>query len=127
VDDSFQERIDPATSGERGLDPPHERVARNETTARRVNEAIEAGRVTRDGLAGFLCECGRLGCNEVVELALGEYEAVRASARQFVIVDGHEADFDAVVSRTPRYAVVAKQGIAGTIAQQTDPRAETGP
>lgn len=100
-----------------------ERVAYNETAARRVNEAIEEGRVERDGLSGFICECGQLGCNSVVELTLGEYEAVRSGSRQFLIVDGHEASFDSVILRWPRYAIVAKRGFAGAIAESTDPRA----
>jgi hypothetical protein len=59
-----------------------------------------------------------------VELSLGEYEAVRSGPRQFVIVDGHGAGFEAVVSRTSRYAIVAKQGTAGMIAELTDPRGD---
>lgn len=101
-----------------------ERVAHNEVTARRVNEAIEEGRINREGIVGFVCECGQLGCNSVVELALREYESVRAEPRQFVVVSGHEADFEQVVRRTPDFAVVAKQGEAGEIAEQADPRAE---
>jgi hypothetical protein len=100
-----------------------ERVAHNEVTARRINEAIENGRVRHDGVAGFVCECGNLGCNRIIELALGEYEAVRSDARQFVVVNGHETDVEDVVSRTSRYAVVVKQGVAGAIAEHTDPRA----
>jgi hypothetical protein len=102
------------------------RVALNEATSRRVNEAIQDGRVTREGLAGFVCECGRLGCNTIVELSLGEYEAVRSGPRQFLLVPGHEAEFEAIVSQTPRYAIAAKQGLPGTIAELTDPRAGSG-
>jgi hypothetical protein len=100
-----------------------ERVARNEVTARRINEAIEDGRARRDGRAGFVCECGQLGCNRIIELALGEYEAVRSDARQFAVANGHESAVEEVVDRTPRYAVVAKRGVAGAIAENTDPRA----
>jgi hypothetical protein len=101
-----------------------DRVAHNEATARRINEAIEEGRVSRDGVAGFVCECGQLGCNSVIRLALSEYEAVRSASRQFAVVNGHEAHFEQVVTRTPRYAIVAKQGSAGAIAEHTDPRAD---
>ena len=102
---------------------PDERVAHNETVARSVNEAIEAGRVTRDGPGGFVCECGQLGCNALVELTLAEYEAVRDHPRRFVLVPGHEAHFDTVVAGDGDHAVVMKQGIAGRIAEATDPRA----
>lgn len=103
---------------------PDERIAHNETVARSVNEAIEAGRVTRDGPAGFLCECGQLGCNAVVELTLDAYERVRAHPRKFVLVPGHGAHFDEVVSDAGDYQVVVKQGAAGRKAEATDPRAE---
>src|SRR5690349_15560238 len=46
-----------------------ERVAHNEVVVRRVNEAIEEGLVNRTGTTGFVCECGQLGCNTVLELS----------------------------------------------------------
>jgi hypothetical protein len=99
-----------------------ERVARNEAAFLRVNEAIEAGRRTRGGLLGFVCECGRLGCNEIIELRVSEYEAVRADARQFVVRRGHETDAERVLEAHERYVVVAKRGRAGDIAEFSDPR-----
>jgi len=99
-----------------------ERVARNESAFRRVNEAIEQGRQTREGFVGFVCECGRLGCNEIIELTLAEYEAVRADARRFAVRHGHEAGVEQVVERHERYLVVAKRARAGDIAALTDPR-----
>lgn len=105
---------------------PDERIAHNETVARSVNEAIEAGRVTRDGPGGFVCECGQLGCNAVVEMTLAEYETVRAHPRRFVLVAGHESRVEAVVADRGDYALVDKQGVAGRIAEATDPRAEGG-
>jgi hypothetical protein len=101
---------------------PEERVARNETVARRINEAIEDGRLHREGLTGFTCECGHLGCNVIVELSRDEYEAVRADGRQFLVARGHAADGEDVVARTPRYHVVVKRGAAGAIAEESDPR-----
>ena len=99
-----------------------ERVARNEAAFRKVNEAIEAGRRTRDGLLGFVCECGRLGCNEIIELTVSEYEAVRADARQFAVRRGHETEAERVLETHERYVVVAKRGRAGEVAEFTDPR-----
>jgi hypothetical protein len=103
-------------------DAAEERVARNEAAFRKVNEAIEAGRRTRDGLVGFVCECARLGCNEIIELSLSEYEAVRADARRFAVRHGHETDAERVVETHKRYVVVLKRGRAGDIAEFTDPR-----
>jgi hypothetical protein len=99
-----------------------ERVARNEAAFRKVNEAIEQGRQTREGLAGFVCECGRLGCNEIIEMTLPEYEAVRADARRFAVRHGHELEFEEVIETHERYLVVAKRGGAGDVAALTDPR-----
>jgi hypothetical protein len=103
---------------------PDDRVAHNEVAARRINEAIEDGRSTLDGVTGFVCECGQLGCSAVLEVTLAEYEQVRADPRQFLVVLGHEAGFDAVVSNRERYAVVEKQGFAGRLAESTDPRGD---
>jgi hypothetical protein len=99
-----------------------ERVARNEAAFRRVNEAIEQGRQTRDGLVGFVCECGRLECNEIIELTLSEYEAVRADARRFAVRHGHELGVEEIIEAHERYVIVAKRGGAGDVAAFTDPR-----
>ena len=99
-----------------------ERVARNEAAFRKVNEAIEQGRQTREGLVGFVCECGRLGCNEIIELSLSEYEAVRSDARRFAVRLGHELEVEEVIETHARYVVVAKRGLAGEVAVFSDPR-----
>lgn len=102
-------------------------VALNETTFRDVNEGIEAGRRERDGLVPFVCECGEIGCTEVVELTLDEYEAVRAGSRCFLVAPGHGAVFDEVQRTLERYAVVRKpEGPLGELADRTDPRREDG-
>ena len=100
-----------------------QRVAMNEATFRRINEGMEAGQ-DPSGTLTFLCECGRLGCNRLIELTRAEYEAVRADARTFAILDGHEiADVEDVVERHERYIVVRKRGAPEEeIAEHTDPR-----
>lgn len=98
------------------------RIARNEATFRLINEAIEVGRVTRDGLVGFVCECSRLGCNELVELTLREYEEIRADARRFFVLRGHEGPAETVVDSRARFLIVVKRGEAGAHAERTDPR-----
>src|SRR4051812_8658841 len=35
-----------------------------------------------------VCECGRLGCNELIGLSRAEYERVRSNAQRFAIVPG---------------------------------------
>ena len=106
--------------------PPDDehRAARLEVNGRRINEAIERGRDS-DASAVFVCECGRLGCNERVELSLRAYEAVRTSFERFLVVPGHElAEMEDVVERHPGYLVVAKRGTAGAVAERTDPRSD---
>ncbi|HSC02218.1 MAG TPA: hypothetical protein VLC49_02835, partial [Solirubrobacteraceae bacterium] len=52
------------------------RAAANEATIRDVNEGIERGQWPgeEDTPVGFRCECARLGCNQLVELTVREYE-----------------------------------------------------
>jgi predicted ThiF/HesA family dinucleotide-utilizing enzyme len=100
-----------------------QRVAMNEATFRKVNEGMEAGQ-SPGGLLTFICECGRLGCNQLIELTRPEYEGVRANPRRFAIVDGHELpDVEDVVERHERYIVVEKAGQPeAEIVEHTDPR-----
>jgi hypothetical protein len=112
------------------MDPVDEldvQVALNETTFRDVNEGIEEGRSAREGLVPFVCECGELGCNAIVEVTLREYESVRAGPRCFLVSPGHGASFDEVHCERDRYAVVRKpDGPLGELADRTDPRRDGG-
>jgi predicted ThiF/HesA family dinucleotide-utilizing enzyme len=100
-----------------------QRVAMNEATFRKVNEGMEAGQ-DPSGLLSFVCECGRLGCNQLIQLTRAEYESVRGNPRRFAIADGHELlDAEAIVERHDRYLVVEKAGDPeAEIVEQTDPR-----
>ena len=98
-------------------------IALNETTFRQVNEGIEEGRREREGLIPFLCECGEVGCNVVVQLTLREYERVRADSRSFLVAPGYGAGFDELGCEVERYSVVRKpDGPLGALADRTDPR-----
>jgi hypothetical protein len=102
-----------------------ERIARNEVAYRDVNEAIRSGLHDRasDGPRAFMCECGLLECNDLVELTVDEYEAVRAQPRRFFMAGGHELpDVEHVVERHERYIVAEKQAEGALIADETDPR-----
>lgn len=103
-----------------------ERAARNEALFREVNEQVQtlAGRhgdAGRDELA-VVCECSNDACSERLQVAVETYEAVRSDGRQFLVAPGHERDFEHVVARRPDYLIVKKDGAAGRIAEQTDPR-----
>jgi hypothetical protein len=97
------------------------RVAASQAILRKVNEAMRGD--GSDAIA-FRCECGRLGCNVLIQLTRGEYEAVRADARRFAVVPGHEvAEIEDVVERHDAYAVVATRAAdALDVAKRTSPR-----
>ena len=103
-----------------------ERVARNESTAREINEGIERahqGASPSEHLR-VLCECGREDCDRVIAVTLAEYESVRADARRFAVAHDHVlADLEQLVAETDRFAVVAKrEGIPAEVAVEEDPR-----
>jgi hypothetical protein len=100
-----------------------ERAAAAEVNGRRVNEAIERG-TQGTGAAVFVCECGKLGCSETVELAISEYEAVRSGFERFLVMPGHEIEgIEDVVERHESYLVVAKRDDqAAEMAYATDDR-----
>ena len=103
-----------------------ERIGGNEAAFRNVNEKLRdsSGLALADKLFPFTCECGRLGCNRLLELTLPEYEAVRRDGRDFFLVDGHEiTETEEVMERHERYTVVRKQGPGADVAASTDPRA----
>src|SRR3954453_10747566 len=100
-----------------------QRVAMNEATFRKVNEGMEAGQ-DPEGLLAFFCECGRLGCNQLVELTRPEDETLRPRPRRSAVLDGHELpEVEHVIDRTERYLVVEKDGDPeADVVQRTDPR-----
>jgi hypothetical protein len=101
------------------------RVAANEATIRDVNEGIERGQWPgeEDRTVGFRCECARLGCNQLVELSVREYEEIRAHPRRFVVAPGHEnPDVETVVEARSGYVIVEKRDQAGEVADARDPR-----
>lgn len=101
-----------------------DRLARNETMFRSVNERVDE--VVQPGPQeeiDFLCECGDSECVEKVTLTREEYERVRADGTQFAIVPGHEIpEIEDVVLRADRFLVARKHPEESEIAQETDPR-----
>ena len=104
-----------------------ERKAHNEALFRQANESVR--RVQEElgmpeGLMPFICECEDEACRAVVRMTQAEYEAIRAHARRFLIVKGHAATGGHFVEKHAHYCVVEKDGVAGAIAEATNPRAE---
>lgn len=107
-------------------DLTEERIGFNEAAFRKVNEAVRAGRGLADAeqVLQLVCECGVLGCNQLLELTVSEYEHLRANPRRFAIVDGHELpQTEAVIERGERYTTVEKFAEGARVAEETDPRA----
>ena len=89
-----------------------------------MNEAIEE-RAVESGLTAyeFICECASSACAERIELTRRQYEHVRAEGNRFVLVPGHEQrEVEVVIERQPTYLVVEKDGLAGVVAEEADPR-----
>ena len=108
------------------MDPRHERLARNESLFREVNERISELTVHQVGEPEprFVCECSRTECSELMDLTLDEYEAVRADPARFALVRGHEIpEIERVVDEHAATFVVEKIGDAAVVAAQLDPRA----
>lgn len=110
------------------MDADRKRRARNEALFREVNERVEevSTRLSYDDdmdLTGFVCECSREDCTELIEITYARYEAVRSDPRRFLLRPGHEdLDVDRVVERHTGFLVVEKYGEASEIAIERDPR-----
>ena len=103
-----------------------ERVARNETLFREVNERIRdvSDEAERASATDYLCECGDPECTKPVSLTPVEYEDVRRDPTHFAVLPGHvDPEVETVVARNERFAVVRKTDPqAARIAIREDPR-----
>jgi hypothetical protein len=103
-----------------------ERLAKNEATFRVLNENILS---IASGLGGdepfeFICECSTSGCFERLSLTLKEYERVREDGAHFLLAAGHEdIEIEQVIAHRGEFNVVEKDGVAGLVALESDPRA----
>jgi len=101
-----------------------QRAARNEVAFREANERLGDKRQELDlqGETPFLCECADPGCTQLIRLSLDEYEYVRSRANWFLVATGHETRNGATTEEHGPYEIVAKEGEAGRIAEEEDPR-----
>ena len=103
-----------------------ERLAKNESLFRTLNENISGLASTLGGREPFefICECSTSGCFERLQLTLPEYERIRQDGTHFLLADGHEdIEIEQVIARHTEYVVVEKDGVAGLVAEDDDPRA----
>ena len=102
-----------------------ERVARNNAIFRAANEGIEseAQRLAIPDPIPFICECVEERCTALLRLSLADYEEIRSHPSRFVVVPGHElSEHELVVAAQNGYLVVEKQGLAGALVEEADPR-----
>ena len=103
------------------------RLALNEAYFRELNEKwrrLDTTTPKRPWL-NVICECSSMACKRRLLVTVSEYEAVRGVPTWFFITPGEdEPDYERVVLRDDRYAVVEKLGEAAFVADQTDPRRE---
>jgi hypothetical protein len=107
--------------------PDEARIARTESVFRHVNEGIaETAELFGSKETEFVCECADPECDHRLEVPLDQYEEVRADGTQFLVAHGHEEkDYERVVERRPRYAIVKKLGRRlAALVRRSDPRAE---
>jgi hypothetical protein len=116
---------EPTPSAQEPSAGAQDRIAHNEAVFREINERIAGGHWPGEAEAAvaFRCECGSLSCNQLLEVTLAIYERVRADARHFLLVPGHDIEgVEVVVASGEDYVVVEKVGLAGQVAETTDPR-----
>ena len=109
-----------------------ERLARNQTLFREVNERIQylgevnerIGYSAEGATSEFVCECSSTECISTIELTVVEYERVRSNPTWFVIKPDHDlAQIERVVSQDDGFAVVERL-ILEEYMQETNPRSD---
>jgi hypothetical protein len=106
-------------------DARDERLAKNETLFRTLNENIASLAGTLGGRTPyeFICECASRGCFERIIMTLGEYERIRSKGTRFLMAAAHvDIEIELVVEQHEDYVVVEKDGVAGLVAPDEDPR-----
>jgi hypothetical protein len=108
------------------MDAREERLARNETLFRSVNENIEEAATSSqldEHTFEFFCECSNIDCTRLLPLTISEYEHVRSDPKQFVVAPGHELpEIEVVVLRMDACQIVVKEGEAAEFVTEHDPR-----
>ena len=104
-----------------------DRLARNESLFRSINEDLERGlhtvRLDDRELSGFVCECSRRDCSDLVHIELAQYEEIRSDPRRFLVAPGHELiEVEDVVAGGENFRIVQKHDDVAAIVEADDPR-----
>ena len=101
-----------------------ERLGRNESAFRAVNERIVDLR-DRQGAVRFeiVCECADATCDAPLSISAANYERARSDGTTFIVTAGHEdLTIERVVDQSGGYVLVRKLGEAAQTADALDPR-----
>ena len=99
-----------------------ERLARNQTLFREVNERVNEVMTPTVSFREFVCECGDPNCTQSLSVAAGEYEAVRSNPKHFMVARGHGmTEVERAVFNNDRFLTVEKTVETGFMAE-SDPR-----
>jgi hypothetical protein len=89
-----------------------ERLKENEETFKVANERLEsvvAERLSPADKVPFLCECADSACMGRIELTLGDYDAIRAHERHFLMLPEHPRTAgEEVLERRDGYEITEK-------------------
>jgi hypothetical protein len=97
-----------------------ERLARNQTIFREVNERLRE-LSNRNDQTEYQCECSDVACMDTIALDTAQYEAIRSKRKVFVIVPGHERlEVERVVDEDDRFMLVEKTMLADEIERLAD-------
>jgi CheY-like chemotaxis protein len=78
--------------------------------SRSVNDDLVALSAAHGTIRRIVCECSRRRCDELLDVTIADYRAVRAHPTRLLVAPGHElAGVQRVVSRGRRVAVVQEQ------------------
>ena len=70
-----------------------------------------------------ICECADTACTARIELRVSEYERIRDESVLYIVATEHEVrEAEIVIERHDGWEVVRKTGVAGEVAEETDPR-----
>jgi hypothetical protein len=112
-----------------GMTELQERGALNQARYREHNERIEAHNRMHHWvdppMPDWICECAYGDCAEPVRMTIAEYEAVRAEPTHFLVAPSSDhvlEPIENVVARHDRYWIVEKDGRAGEVSEELDPR-----
>ena len=107
---------------ERAVSLSDERLAKNESLFRAVNERLDDEAAPWSKTTDYLCECSDTACFANIELTNDEYERARSRPTVFMLVPGHQRlEIERVIEENERFLLVEKTvAVEETIEQ--DPR-----